>query len=93
MDHHHSAGCGVPRLAGFPGREATLERWAERTGIDPRHVGYYEVFAAFRFSVIMIRIAQQMVATGLLPEDSTFEHDNPATRLLAGMLELAPPGG
>jgi aminoglycoside phosphotransferase (APT) family kinase protein len=93
LDHHHSIGCGVPRLAGFPDREATIARWAELTGREPRHVSYYEVFAAFRFSVIMIRVAQQLVASGLLPEDSAFETDNTATRLLASMLELPPPAG
>jgi aminoglycoside phosphotransferase (APT) family kinase protein len=92
MDHHHSAGCGVPRLPGFPSREATIARWAELIGREPRNVSYYEVFAAFRFSVIMIRVAQQLVAAGLLAEDSTFETDNTATRLLASMLELAAPG-
>ena len=50
-----------------------------------------EAFAAFRFSVIMIRVAQQLVASALLPEDSTFETDNTATRLLASMLERPPP--
>jgi aminoglycoside phosphotransferase (APT) family kinase protein len=92
MDHHHSAGCSVPRLPGFPSREATIARWAELIGREPRNVSYYEVFAAFRFSVIMIRVAQQLVAAGLLAEDSTFETDNTATRLLASMLELAAPG-
>ncbi|MEN8182133.1 MAG: phosphotransferase family protein [Myxococcota bacterium] len=92
MDHHHSAGCDAPRLEGMPDREATLARWAELTGLPPRHVEYYEVFAAFRFSVIMIRIAQQLVFYELLPEDSSFESDNTATRLLASMLGLSAPG-
>lgn len=94
MDHHHSAGCGVPRLEGLPGREATIARWSGLTGREPHHVSYYEVFAAFRFSVIMIRVAQQMVLQGLLPQDSEFERDNTATRLLASMLEHGGgPGG
>jgi aminoglycoside phosphotransferase (APT) family kinase protein len=92
LDHHHSAGIGRERLPGFPGREATAARWSELTGLEPRHLGYYEVFAAFRFSVIMIRVAQQLMAYGLLPADSPFERDNTVTRLLASQLRLAAPG-
>jgi aminoglycoside phosphotransferase (APT) family kinase protein len=92
MDHHHSAGIGRPRLPGFPDREASAARWAELTGLEPRHLAYYEVFAAFRFSVIMIRVAQQMMAYGLLPDDSPFERDNTATRCLAAQLGLPAPG-
>jgi len=91
LDEHHSAGMNAPRLAGFPSREATLARWEERTGLSARHVGYYEVHAAFRFSVIMMRLAQSMQHYGFMPEDSTFEIDNIPSRLLASRLDLQPP--
>jgi aminoglycoside phosphotransferase (APT) family kinase protein len=91
LDRHHSEGVNAPRLPGFPSREATLERYAGRTGHAARHLHYYEVFAAFRFSVIMIRLAQQFQALGLLPPDSTLETDNIPSRLLAKLLELPPP--
>lgn len=93
LDRHHCEGIGAPRLSGFPSRERTLERYAELTGHAPRHVAYYEAFAAFRFSVIMIRLAQQFVALGLLPEDSDFEVNNIPSRMLAKMLDLPPPDG
>lgn len=82
FDRHHSEGCGVPRLEGLPSRGETLAWYEERTGRRVRHLHYYEVFAAFRFSVIMIRLAQQLVHYGVLPGDSDFERDNIATRLL-----------
>jgi aminoglycoside phosphotransferase (APT) family kinase protein len=91
LDAHHSQGVNVPRLAGFPSREATLARYTELTGHAPRHLPYYEAFAAFRFSVIMMRLAQQFVALGLLPEDSDFETNNIPSRMLAGMLGLPSP--
>jgi len=91
LDRHHSEGVGTPRLPGFPSREATVERYAERTGHAPRHLHYYEVFAAFRFSVIMIRLAQQLQVLGLLPADSDFETNNIPSRLLARLLDLPPP--
>jgi aminoglycoside phosphotransferase (APT) family kinase protein len=91
LDAHHSRGVNVPRLAGFPGREATLARYTELTGHTPRHLPYYEVFAAFRFSVIMMRLAQQFVAVGLLSDDSDFETNNIPSRMLAEMLGLPSP--
>jgi len=91
LDEHHSRGVGAPRLPGFPSREATLARYAELTGHTPRHLPYYEVFAAFRFSVIMMRLAQQFTTLGLLPADSDFETNNTPSRMLADMLGLPSP--
>jgi aminoglycoside phosphotransferase (APT) family kinase protein len=91
LDRHHSAGCGVPRLPGFPSRERTVVRYEQLTGRRIRHLDYYEIFAAFRFSVIMIRLAQKMIEYGALPPDSALEIDNIPSRLLAGLLGLPPP--
>jgi aminoglycoside phosphotransferase (APT) family kinase protein len=91
LDDHHSRGVNVPRLPGFPSREATLARYIELTGHEPRHLRYYEAFAAFRFSVIMMRLAQQFVALGILPDDSDFETNNIPSRMLAEMLGLPAP--
>jgi aminoglycoside phosphotransferase (APT) family kinase protein len=91
LDHHHSGGIDAPRLEGFPHREETIERWEERTGLSARHVAYYETYAAFRFSVIMIRLAQQLQHYGFLPADATLEVDNIPSRLLARRLDLPPP--
>jgi aminoglycoside phosphotransferase (APT) family kinase protein len=92
MDRHHSEGVGAPRLSGFPGAAESIERYAAWSGGSIGNLAFYEVFAAFRFAVIMIRVAQQMVAYGVLPEDSPFERNNTATHLLARLLELPPPG-
>jgi aminoglycoside phosphotransferase (APT) family kinase protein len=92
MDHHHSAGLDAPRLPGFPSREETVARYEAQTGHRCRNLEYYERFAALRFSVIMIRLAQQLMEYGVMPPDSTFEVDNMPSRLLAGMLDLPPPG-
>lgn len=92
LDHHHSAGLGAPRLPGFPDRAATVARYEQRTGHRCRNLDYYERLAAFKFSVIMIRLAQQMMEYGVLPPDSAFEVDNIPSRLLARMLDLPAPG-
>ncbi len=92
LDRHHSEGLGKPRLPGFPSREETVARYEELTGHHCRHLDYYEIFAAFRFTVIMIRLAQQMMEYGVLPADSNFEVDNMPSRMLAGFLDLPAPG-
>jgi aminoglycoside phosphotransferase (APT) family kinase protein len=91
LDRHHSEGLGAPRLPGFPSRVETIADWEERTGLEARHVEYYEVFAAFRFAVIMIRVAQGFVASGALPPDARLATNNIVTQLLAKMLGLPAP--
>jgi aminoglycoside phosphotransferase (APT) family kinase protein len=95
LDRHHSEGLGVPRLEGFPSYEETVARYEALTGHPVRHLDYYQVFAGFRFAVIMARIAQQMVIYGVMDEAGgrAFEVDNTVTRLLAKLLDLPPPDG
>lgn len=94
LDRHHSEGIDTPRLPGFPGYDDTVARYESLTGHRVRHLHYYQVWAGFRFAVIMIRIAQQLGEAGLLSPDAAcaFETNNTVTRLLAKLLDLAPPG-
>jgi aminoglycoside phosphotransferase (APT) family kinase protein len=92
FDRHHSEGAEVPRLEGFPSREETIARYQAWSGHEVRHLEYYEVFGAFRFSVIMIRVARLMAELGLLPEESDLDANNGSTRILADLLGLPPPG-
>jgi aminoglycoside phosphotransferase (APT) family kinase protein len=88
LDRHHSEGIGFPRLEGLPGREETIARWEAATGMNARATfDYYEVFAAFRFAVIMIRVANQMKHYELLPGDSDFHVNNTASALLAKVFD------
>lgn len=94
LDRHHSEGIGAPRLAGFPSYEDTLAYYTQRSGFAVEHLHFYEVFAGFRFGVIMIRLAQQMGEYGLMEPDASrvFECNNTVTRLLASLLDLPAPG-
>jgi aminoglycoside phosphotransferase (APT) family kinase protein len=94
LDRHHSEGIGVPRLEGFSSYEDTLAYYAERSGHRVRHVHYYQVYAGYRFGIIMLRLAQQFVHYGLMDAEQgrNFELDNTVTRLTAKLLELQPPG-
>ena len=91
LDRHHAEGTGVPRLPGFPSRADTVIRWEERTGRAARDLEFYEVFAGFRFAVVMIRIAQLVVQYELVPPDTDLATNNAVTRLLSGMLDLPAP--
>ena len=90
LDRHHSEGIEVPRLDGFPSYEDTVARYEVLTHHRVRYLHYYEVFAGFRFAVIMTRIAQQMITYGVMDEEAgrEFEINNTVTRLLAKLLDL-----
>lgn len=90
---HHTEGIGAPMPAGFPDAPATVRRYQELTGHPPRHLRYYEVLAATRLSVAMVRAAKIMVDVGQLPPDTPMAHTNPAAQLLAAMLGLPAPTG
>src|SRR5690606_31290255 len=90
LDWHHSDGIGVPRLAGFPTREETIARYEELMGRKVRDLHYYEVFAACRFAIIMIRIAA-LVRAANLPTPDDFERNTTCTQGLAQLLDLPPP--
>ncbi|HET8944354.1 MAG TPA: phosphotransferase family protein, partial [Dehalococcoidia bacterium] len=57
LDWQGCDGYGIPRLEGFPSREETIRRYEELTCKRVEHLHYQEVFAAFRFGVVMARIA------------------------------------
>jgi aminoglycoside phosphotransferase (APT) family kinase protein len=50
---------GIPALTAGPGwytRDQLVERYAERTGRDVTHIGYYEVLGVFKLAVIIQQI-------------------------------------
>lgn len=87
FDEHHSAGAGAPRLAGLPSREETIARYRAAGGVEPRHLDYYDLFAAFRFSAVMARLGQQFRVYGLMPVEADFDRNNTCTRMLEARLE------
>ena len=65
----------------------------ERSGHRVAHLHYYQVFAGFRFAVVMMRIAQQLLHYGLMTKEQSraMEIENTVTKLTAKLLDLAPP--
>lgn len=92
MDRCFSEGIGVERLPGFPGREETIRRWEACVGRPADHFPYYEVFALYRFSVIMARVALQLKHYEILPPDHDMDVNNLASQTLARTLEEAAGG-
>lgn len=86
LDRHHSEGCGVPRLEGFPSTAATVQRYQERSGLRLLELEFYEVFAAFRFCVIMGRLAVIFKDWGLLGADDPMAQENTVTALTETVL-------
>lgn len=93
LDWATSEGYGFPRLEGFPGPDETIRRYEGLTGRPVEHPRWQEVFAAFRFGIIMARIALRLKEIGAPTPTEHFETDNVATQRLATLLDLPPPGG
>jgi len=79
---------GIARLEGMPTRDEQQAHYASLTG---RHIGdlhYFEVFAAMRYTVVMIRLGDRLTASGRIPEEMNMAIHNVATQLLADVLAI-----
>jgi aminoglycoside phosphotransferase (APT) family kinase protein len=86
LDRCFTEGLGLERLSGFPDRQDTIARWEACVGRKADHYGYYELFAAFRFSAIMARLFLQMKHYEMLPADANTDVENFATAVLGTIL-------
>ena len=87
FDRLFSEGLMSPRPSGFPSHADSIARYEEITGIHPVSLGFYEVLASLRFAIILMRLGQLMVWSGVLPEDTEFGSKSFAVEFLAKMLE------
>ncbi|MCX2930015.1 phosphotransferase family protein [Mycobacterium sp. CVI_P3] len=90
---HHTEGIGLALPEGIPDRGDTLAYYTSITGYTPADIDYYEILAATKLSIIMVRAAHMMIAMGLMPADSPMALNNPASQLLAKLLGLSAPTG
>lgn len=92
LDRHFTIGMGVEQPTGFLGRAETISRWEETVGRPADNVDFYEIYAGFRFAVVMMRLTRLFVQDGIMPADTDFDRNNTVTQCLAPMLGLPPPG-
>ena len=86
LDRHHAEGMGCERLPGFPTKEAMIARFEERSGRSAKAFDYYELFAGFRFCVIMGRLTVIFKDWGLLEPENDMASNNAPARLTEQML-------
>ena len=87
LGRYHTEGTGNPPLPGFPERAESVETYERLSGRRAEHLAYYEILAGMRFSVILVRLAKQFKHYGAMPEDATFEIDNPVCQLHKSQLQ------
>jgi aminoglycoside phosphotransferase (APT) family kinase protein len=85
LDDVLTEGSGNPRIPGFPSRAETIARWEEKTGRRADAFDYYEVFATFRFAVVMTRLGHLFFDLGVAPDD--FAYDNFVSQHLDRLLQ------
>jgi len=86
LDRILTEGIGLERMPGMPGRGESIARWEKNIGRSADHYGYYEIFAAWRFAVIMARIFTQMKYYEVMPEDAPVDVENLSSPILRSLL-------
>ena len=92
LDRHFTEGMSVSQPAGFLSRAETICRWEQALGRPAVDVDFYEMYAGFRFAVVMMSLTRLFIADGLMPADTDFDRNNTVTQCLAPMLGMDPPG-
>jgi aminoglycoside phosphotransferase (APT) family kinase protein len=90
---HHTQGVDLPLPAGIPDRGETIDYYERISGHKLHDLDYYEVLAGTRLAILMVRAAHMMIGAGLLPSDSPMAQSNPASQLVAKLLDLPAPTG
>lgn len=86
LDRILTEGVGLDRMPGMPDRDPSIRRWEENLSRSADDYEYYEVFASFRFSVIMARIFLQMKHFEVLPAEADMDISNLSTPILESLL-------
>lgn len=87
IDRHHHEAFGVPRLPGLPDRAASVARWEAASGCSARHLDWYELLGAVRYSAILTRVLLLLERTGAMPGAAAMAYDHTGTALLERLLD------
>jgi len=91
MNRHHTEALGLPLPPGFPDQVGTVARYEELSGQAVPDADFFVAWAAVRASIIFTRIGHYMIELGLIPPDAQMWLSNPASNLLATILDLPAP--
>jgi aminoglycoside phosphotransferase (APT) family kinase protein len=86
FDRTMHEGSGVERLAGEPTREEQLAIYEDAAGRRVEAVELHETFAAYRYCVVVVQLANRFVERGILPADNEFWIDNPIVATLTDLV-------
>ena len=75
------------RLDGDPSTDEQIAMYAAHAGRQPSDVRFHMVFAAARYSAIVMRVMNRLVDRGDLPAENTIWLHNPAAETLATLVE------
>jgi len=78
---------GAERLPGELTRDEQRALYEKLSGRDVGDTTWYEIFAAARYTAIVVRVMNRSVARGDLPADQTIWLENPATVCLQQLFE------
>ena len=90
LDRFHTEGSDLQRLPGLGSYADTVAQYESLTGTKTRDLEFYEIFAGFRFAVVMIKLAQMFIAYDIEGLES-METNNPVTQVLARLIDVPPP--
>jgi aminoglycoside phosphotransferase (APT) family kinase protein len=82
----------VSALDGFPTRAELAERYAQRTGLDLEHLGWYEVFALFKLAMVL-ESSYTRYATGRSDNPAHVRLERMVPELVASAARLVAAGG
>jgi hypothetical protein len=91
MDHLLSEGLEMQRLSGLPNRDESIAFYERARGRPVQNIEYYEILAALRFALVLIRATERYRSVGLVDADTTFGSSSPPMRLLAQQFRMAVP--
>jgi len=88
LDRHFTEGMSVEQPPGFLSRAETIDQWERALGRPADNIDFYEMYAGFRFAVVMMSLTRLFIADGLMPPDTDFDRNNNVTQCLAPMLGM-----
>lgn len=91
INRMYTEGLGIPAPPGFPDRATTVARYEQLAGRGMKDFDYYEILGGLRVSTIIMRIATMMIEKGMLPADAAMPISNPASNVLAHLLDVPAP--